>query len=363
MAVSLFDLPADTSEDIRKPAEQFLRIADTKLFQLTRSCHLLKGFLFLNYLIQNAGIFEMTHRVGQGAGIKQLQNFLIVFHDNVYFYPTKLHRQWLPENSDHSSFFMATDIRHQLQRHRDLMAGYACHVSDADYSAFERSKALLLRLAQVENSALAVYDMNRKNYALIHSKFSSKLQFDLNAAYSQGPAYFFALMPPDDLAFAVDSEIRTFEFLDSLPPDARKDYKLIFEFRLQDPQGRLYRFLQQNVVLEQDVAGAVWMVLILNDLIPEPSGAKPLQRSLIHMKSGRQCLFENDALTRKGRILTDRELEILGLISEGLQSRQISDRLFISVNTVNNHRQRIIEKTGTAGTAEALAYARTLGLL
>jgi DNA-binding CsgD family transcriptional regulator len=61
--------------------------------------------------------------------------------------------------------------------------------------------------------------------------------------------------------------------------------------------------------------------------------------------------------------LSDREKEVLKLIAGGMISKQIADKLFISVNTVNTHRQRIIEKLNVSNTAEAIRYASEVGWL
>ncbi|MDO9040407.1 MAG: LuxR C-terminal-related transcriptional regulator, partial [Bacteroidota bacterium] len=61
--------------------------------------------------------------------------------------------------------------------------------------------------------------------------------------------------------------------------------------------------------------------------------------------------------------LSFREQEILQSLAKGLISKQIADKLFISVNTVNTHRQRIIEKLNVSNTAEAVQYAGRLGLI
>ena len=55
--------------------------------------------------------------------------------------------------------------------------------------------------------------------------------------------------------------------------------------------------------------------------------------------------------------LTNREKEVLTLLCEGLSTPEISERLFISGRTVEGHRLRILEKTGTKNTAAAVAYA------
>lgn len=54
--------------------------------------------------------------------------------------------------------------------------------------------------------------------------------------------------------------------------------------------------------------------------------------------------------------LTTRELEVLPLLAEGLQSYEIAERLCISKNTVDRHRQNILAKLGKRSTAELAAY-------
>lgn len=54
--------------------------------------------------------------------------------------------------------------------------------------------------------------------------------------------------------------------------------------------------------------------------------------------------------------LTTRELEVLPLLAEGLQSHEIAERLSISKNTVDRHRQNILAKLGKRSTAEIAAY-------
>jgi DNA-binding CsgD family transcriptional regulator len=238
-----------------------------------------------------------------------------------------------------------------------------CDVSEEDYKRFEYHKKLLIQLSEVENSSMAVYDMYRGGYAFVRSKFDQQLNYPLNEGYKKDPNYFMQLMPPDDLKFTLDTIKKTFAFLDTIDKELLKDYKLIFEYRMADPAGNLHRFLQQCVVIEPDENGCIWMVLIINDLIPNKQNDDILLRKVIHMPTNRICLFQDDDHQKSNSFLSKREIEILGLISEGLQSKEISDRLFISVNTVNNHRQRIIEKTNSDNTNEALNYAKIIGII
>ncbi len=62
-------------------------------------------------------------------------------------------------------------------------------------------------------------------------------------------------------------------------------------------------------------------------------------------------------------LLSEREKEVLKLICEGMSTAEISDKIFLSPRTVEGHRLRILEKTGTKNTAGMVAYAFRNGLV
>jgi len=64
-----------------------------------------------------------------------------------------------------------------------------------------------------------------------------------------------------------------------------------------------------------------------------------------------------------GSDLTVRELEVLGLVAQGLTDRQIADALFVSRNTVGVHVSRILGKLAVATRTEAAAVAYRTGLV
>lgn len=55
--------------------------------------------------------------------------------------------------------------------------------------------------------------------------------------------------------------------------------------------------------------------------------------------------------------LSDREKEVLVLVSRGLSSKAIADQLNISIHTVNSHRKNITQKTGIRSVAGLAVYA------
>lgn len=62
-------------------------------------------------------------------------------------------------------------------------------------------------------------------------------------------------------------------------------------------------------------------------------------------------------------VLTQREIEVLVLISEGMTNVQIAGKLFLSNHTVNTHRKNIMQKLGVNNTASMVMYAVKSGFV
>ena len=60
--------------------------------------------------------------------------------------------------------------------------------------------------------------------------------------------------------------------------------------------------------------------------------------------------------------LSQRELEVLRLISQGLSNHEIAERLFLALDTVKGHNRKIFGKLQVQRRTEAVARARELGL-
>ena len=71
----------------------------------------------------------------------------------------------------------------------------------------------------------------------------------------------------------------------------------------------------------------------------------------------RQLLRHRDIVAGRRPTLTGREVEVLQLVAQGMTSREIGEKLFISENTVKNHVRNILDKLGLHSRSEAVMYA------
>lgn len=228
-----------------------------------------------------------------------------------------------------------------------------------DYSQLDKHIGFLKQLAMVENSSVAVMDLFKKKYAFMQSKFLPVIGMELDELMHRGPRAIYSIMHPKDVPAVIETLYKGTDFLLRLAPDEKKEYKIIYDFRLKSANGEYVRFIQQLLPLELDAKGNIWLMLMLNDIVPDRGEEAKPQRKVVNMKTGKTYVFNDDERS----VLTKREIEILGLLSKGMASKAVAGELFLSVNTVNNHRRNILEKTNAGNTAEAIRYAISLGLM
>ncbi|SRX76170.1 Oxygen regulatory protein NreC [Aequorivita antarctica] len=136
---------------------------------------------------------------------------------------------------------------------------------------------------------------------------------------------------------------------------------MITEYRMLNSQDQYVRLIEQYQVLELDASGQIWLMLNIVDVSSNQEDLDESQSQLLNFRTGN--IIPMEASRKIGLELTKRELEILKLVKTGLLSKEISNKLSISVHTVNTHRQRFLEKLGANNSFEALLFATKFGLL
>ena len=107
-------------------------------------------------------------------------------------------------------------------------------------------------------------------------------------------------------------------------------------------------YLLKEISIEE-VAGAIRAVITGQSLI-SPSMASKL---LAEFNTLARAAEEKVQVPK----LTERELQVLKLVAQGLSNREVAGQLFISENTVKNHVRNILEKLHLHSRMEAVLYA------
>jgi DNA-binding CsgD family transcriptional regulator len=151
----------------------------------------------------------------------------------------------------------------------------------------------------------------------------------------------------------------------TITPSLRKYHRfsLCYRFR-HGATGAPIWLLHQSIPALIDTTGSLVFTLnLITDITPFKADSTAGGRFYVPTSS--QGLQEiriptDEQLTR---VLTKREKQIIKMLMEGMSSKQIAQSLTISANTVNNHRKRLLGKTGCNNSMELVRYAMENGLV
>jgi DNA-binding CsgD family transcriptional regulator len=260
---------------------------------------------------------------------------------------------------------MNSKLEGLYKEYNDLLDCIRFREEDLDYSILPQRLELLEKLNVIESSSISIFDLNKRRHLYYSSGFKNQLGWDIDQAHTEGSSYVDSRIHPDDLEKLLKAgnyfiRLGLFQMKDIV----WKNFKLICDFRIKNSRNDYVRVIEQHLCLETDQSGNYWLDLSILDLNPTQDLITPFQCRLLNFKTGQLYKFPpHDYVLPEIPELSLREKEILIHIAGGLVSKQIADKLFISVNTVNTHRQRIIEKLNVANTAEAIHYASEVGWL
>ncbi|WP_339739544.1 LuxR C-terminal-related transcriptional regulator [uncultured Sunxiuqinia sp.] len=232
-----------------------------------------------------------------------------------------------------------------------------------DYSLLDKHVEILESIKSVHSSAISIFDMARLQHAYLSSTFEDLLGWNLEEAGKPGHEYIDSRLHPEDLAHLNRVSSQFLELMLKVKKEDRlnmKHYKMIMDYRTKGKDGNYVRVIEQHKLLELDGDDNVWLALGIMDLSPDQDIQSLCRYRLVNAKTGDLYHFPKETPNTS---LSLREQEILQLLGKGLISKQVADRLFISVNTVNTHRQRIIEKLNVSNITEAVRHAATIGII
>lgn len=132
-------------------------------------------------------------------------------------------------------------------------------------------------------------------------------------------------------------------------------------YRIKHKNGNYVKVLRQSNVFESDIDGKIISnISILTDIsfidISEKVQWKFIAPGLDIKKFKKYVTKEYTGL------FSEREMEVLLLLREGLTSAKISEKLFISKHTVDGHRRTMLNKSNCANTIDLINFAKNSGL-
>lgn len=206
-------------------------------------------------------------------------------------------------------------------------------------------------------------DYKNQRYLFISESVKNLLGFSNQELIKGGIPMQFELMHPDDAQVHLNfSLIRFRDFLMHVPPSKLVDYKFSYNYRMKRKDGQYFHMLQEFVILEKDSEGLpLYNFGYATDISRFKSDNKISFRVSRYDDEKGFTLLSEDYFP--GHLFSQRELEVIRLAAQGINSKQIAEKLSLTVETIKSHRKKILAKTDLSKFIQVIEFARNNGLL
>lgn len=238
------------------------------------------------------------------------------------------------------------EIREQLS---DKLLDHAPKKCQLDIETY---KQRALAYSQMEGAIAVLSDMQENKSFIYKSAAADELGLKLD----EDPAEIDSIweeemlkkIHPDDRLKKYIHELRFFKLMNSMQIPERAAYSVVSKIRMKD-KNDTYRWVKHRMfyVYSPD-NGRLRLAFCIYNMALTPSNVPDFM--IVNVIKGEVVV--KDKLDYKN-ILSPRELEILKCIGEGYASKEIAGILSISINTVNRHRQNILEKLKVKNSTQA----------
>lgn len=244
---------------------------------------------------------------------------------------------------------------------KELWSKQQINCFDINYDLWNKKREAIQEFSRISQSCIFTVDVYKERYDFASDNFSTIFGYNsawLKTIRKQGDLLD-ERFHPDDREQLTEYQVEHGQFIYSLPQEERNNYQQIFQFRILNAKGKYVNVISRHQVLEKDRNNKAWIIMGIMDIAPEQALAEKVKRTIMNKETG-EILSSPLILAEKQ--LTHREKEILQLIRQGLLSKEIADKLNLSIYTINNHRKNILAKLEVNNMIEAINLTGNYGL-
>jgi DNA-binding CsgD family transcriptional regulator len=172
--------------------------------------------------------------------------------------------------------------------------------------------------------------------------------------FGEGVKSYMTFIHPEDLIIHKRVNHLLLETLADCSYEEKHNLRIVLNFRLRKSDGSYVQISQLSRVLELDADENIQTLLVLlheNNYLSDPLKFFIRFWGISRKEKLYEYRMANDELIELG-LPTKREMEIIRLLNSGQDSQQIAEQLFISKNTADTHRRRILQKLCLKSTSE-----------
>jgi DNA-binding CsgD family transcriptional regulator len=252
--------------------------------------------------------------------------------------------------------------------YKSVLKEYGINLSTVKFDKIESVLDILNnQFSRNENALKVIFDNTNFTLLDISDNVEAMSGYTKQEIYQDNILPFFNSIDSSHDKFPIET-IRWYTYLYGILPSDTNFIGLKFcicGVKVKRKDGKKLRILIRYVPLEIDENGLPKMGLVtLDDISHLFKGDFYWFRADFNQTPLNQHHWIlNDMKTQKNDIISEREKDVLRLIAEGYELKEIGEKLFISTSTVDNHRRNMIGRTGARDTTALIQICKMVEII
>ena len=199
-----------------------------------------------------------------------------------------------------------------------------------------------------------IIDFTKMKYIYISKSIANVLGYSNDLFMRGGLDLATETIHPEDRSKLKEIHQKLFEYYYSVPIKERKNLKFTFNLRVKREDGKYIHLLQETIFLDISIDGHPLADFSTCTDISSHRRDNNIKLNIFKKNYNSFDQVYEYEIHDQVDLLTNRQIEILNLLSRGYTTNQIAQKLFLSIETVKIHRKNILARTGAKNSIEAV---------
>lgn len=243
-----------------------------------------------------------------------------------------------------------------------IISNSVYNITEEDYQKTEFLVEMFDAISRTTYQSIYIIDYYKKNFLYVSSNPFFLCGHTPEKIKEWGYMFYINHVPEREQAMLIEINKSGFNFFEKIPIEERNIYTISYDFHIVNGKREmLVNHKLTPLLLTKD--GRVWLATCVVSLSSHDTPGHIELRKTGMIQYWEYSLEKHRWIENKGITLNEKEKDILLLSAQGYTMNEISDKMFLAIDTIKFYKRRLFEKLGVKNIAEALSLATNYKLL
>ncbi|MBE6319144.1 MAG: helix-turn-helix transcriptional regulator [Bacteroidales bacterium] len=237
-------------------------------------------------------------------------------------------------------------------------------ISDASYEGIQHTIDEIEAFSRLTYKSVYIIDYYKRNFLFVAKNPLFLCGHTPEEVTELGYNFYIENVPPEDLKFLLEINVKGFEFLKEIPAKEKKEYTISYCFNIINKQSKKKQLINHQITpLRLTKSGEIWLALCVASI---PSNGTVGEIIMSRNGANTQWRYSREGKRWKEEPrfeLNENELNVLKFSAMGYTMNEIAELVHRSFDTVKVYRKNIFEKLGAENISEAINIAMNYRLI